>query len=1207
MRQFLSQFQSAWWRRLLLILLVLYFSLGLGLLAVRYLLAPHLNDWRPQIAAQLSHLSGTQASLGDIRLSWQGWNPRLEIQDLRLTDVSGQFKLAVPALKAYLDWMPSMLSGRLSLQVQGMDISLGRLADGRLHLLGYPLDSQTDTDQDALPGWLQWVLAQPLISFRDTTLRWHDQQAGTPELMLANVQAVLQQQGDQAVGLALSAQAPTAGDAALDVRLQVTDGQALAQGRLPAQWRAWLQLSHFSLPDWRAWLNVPDDLQQAMLTGQLWLQSGQETPRLTAQLDMAGLSWAFNPEEGVQVPAAAIWAQGRLDQWRALVLGQSLPQGLAFDVRAQGARLQQSAWFDLPLDIGEVALRGQLTRDEVWALQLQQLAWHNADIELQGQGHWTEQGVLGQLDFQGAIARAELNAIHRYLPREVDDDAREWLAKGLQAGTLRHGRWLLQGDLAEFPFGDHPQAGDFRVAGDFTGARIEFVPDGPASQVWPLLQDMDGTADLRRMDLQLTATRAQMLPMPDQPIRLWGLRARIPDMENDAILQVSGQTAADGAAYMALLRHSPIGALLDGVFDDAIATGDWQVPLSLTIPLNDTDASRVNGRVDIEKGRLQLLPQAPSFDAIHGSLHFNEDRVKLVQPLTAQLLGGAVSVSGELGDKTSAGLRFQGRLTAKALAKFIAVPGMQRIKGYLDYGARLSQRGRAYTFDLNSDTQGLALDFPAPLTKAADQARPLQLIWTDVDPQADQLHVQLGSEVRLDLQHLRKPRRGPYFQQALVGIGQAADGADAGLRVALHYPLIDLDRWNLIVDEFSIPRRNQGSTTKQGQRPLWPDLSLLSVQADQLRLMGTRLDRAVMRVVRTPDEHWSLNLRSEQTTGTLKWQERDGQVIGNMAGKFARLSLGDDAADTTSLLPDAQLDEAAAFDDELNLPGVVLQADELRLYGHPVGALSLEGVRDAAQHIWRLDQLVIGDADARLKGTGLWQLRGAGRGLSLKANVAIKNLGAWMTRAGYPDVLSGGAGTLTGNLRWLDLPWRRDKAALQGSLQFSLDEGRFQKVGSRTAKLLEILSLQSIMRLTHLEHSLESLPKDGFPFDQLRGALDLKQGVVHARDYKVIGPVGTILLEGSTNILHETLDLQAVIVPSLDVSGAALAAGIAINPLVGLGAFVTQWLLKAPLAKAMTVRYHVTGTWDEPVIRDVPVSAAAASSDAGSSRSPKSP
>ncbi|WP_323017074.1 YhdP family protein [Castellaniella sp.] len=1192
MRQFISKLSCVWPRRICAVLLCLYFGLAGLLLAGRYLILPHLDDWRPQIAARLSQAAGAQVSLGSIQVSWHGWNPQFDLRQVRVSDDQGHDWLAAPSVRASLNWA-ALLPGRqgvLRLQVQGMDLGLARLPDGRLRLLGQVLGVDRATDQATVPGWLQWVLAQPLIAFQDATVHWDDQLRGAPELVLRDAHVVLRRQGADEWGLSLSARAPLAGDARLDIRV-VADAAALMRGRA-ADWRGWLQLSGAGARDWRPWVDLPQALEQGRLDAQFWARAGQRSPELTLLLGLQAVRWG-SPDAGplqVQVPQAELWLQGGLDQWQALAQGGDAPNGLAFDLRTQDIRLTQPQWFEAPLAFGAVAVRGSVQHAGRWALELQRLDWRNADIALQGAGRWDSGGLAGTADFQGTIARARLDAIHRYLPLEVDADAREWLSKGLQAGTLFNGQWVLRGDLADFPFGEKPQAGDFQVRGDFRDARIEFVPDAPKGQSWPLLQDMIGTADLHRMDLRLSASTARMEPAPGQEIRLSGLRARIPDLEHDATLQVSGHSAADGETYMNLIRQTPLAHLLDGVFDEASAAGDWQVPLALTIPLLRTDDSQVQGRIDLQQGRLQFLPQAPPFEAIDGSLHFSEQGVQIAHPLTATILGGAVRVQGALGGAQAAGLSLQGHMTAKALAAFVGVPGMKRLSGALDYRAQLAQQGGAYVFNLDSDTRGLGLDFPAPLAKPVEQARSLQVHWTDADEQADILDVRLGDLVVVGLRHVRRMRQGPYFQQALVGVGQAADPAEPGLRLALRYPLIDLDLWNRIVDEFSIPRR--GRAARAAARPLWPDLSLLSVQADQLRLQLTRLDHAVLRVTRTPDEQWSLNLRSEQTTGTLKWRELDGRVQGPLSGRFARLSLGDDPRDTQSLLPADPAADAASFEDDLEIPGLILQADDLRLYGRAMGALSLEGVRDNAHHVWQMNHLRIGDEDARLQGSGAWRLRGPDRGLSLQATVKAQDLGAWLSRAGWPGMLSGGQGTLKGDFTWRDLPWRHDKADLSGSLQIELDKGRILKVASQTGKLLEILSLQSIARLNHLDQGLAGLPKDGFPFDQLRGSLSLSRGVVQAHDYKLIGSVGTVLLEGSTNILDKSLNMQAVIVPNLDVSGAALAAGIAINPLIGLGAFVTQWLLKTPLAKAMTVRYQVKGTWSEPKITEVPIDAA---------------
>jgi uncharacterized protein YhdP len=43
----------------------------------------------------------------------------------------------------------------------------------------------------------------------------------------------------------------------------------------------------------------------------------------------------------------------------------------------------------------------------------------------------------------------------------------------------------------------------------------------------------------------------------------------------------------------------------------------------------------------------------------------------------------------------------------------------------------------------------------------------------------------------------------------------------------------------------------------------------------------------------------------------------------------------------------------------------------------------------------------------------------------------------------------------------------------------------------------------------------------------------------------------------------------------------------AINPAVGLGTFIAQWLLRRPINEANTQEFLVRGTWADPVIERV--------------------
>jgi len=58
-------------------------------------------------------------------------------------------------------------------------------------------------------------------------------------------------------------------------------------------------------------------------------------------------------------------------------------------------------------------------------------------------------------------------------------------------------------------------------------------------------------------------------------------------------------------------------------------------------------------------------------------------------------------------------------------------------------------------------------------------------------------------------------------------------------------------------------------------------------------------------------------------------------------------------------------------------------------------------------------------------------------------------------------------------------------------------------------------------------------------------------------------------------------------VPEINAGTAALVA-TAINPAIGLGTFLAQWVLSKPLAAAATQEFHVEGTWADPKIAKVP-------------------
>jgi uncharacterized protein YhdP len=87
-----------------------------------------------------------------------------------------------------------------------------------------------------------------------------------------------------------------------------------------------------------------------------------------------------------------------------------------------------------------------------------------------------------------------------------------------------------------------------------------------------------------------------------------------------------------------------------------------------------------------------------------------------------------------------------------------------------------------------------------------------------------------------------------------------------------------------------------------------------------------------------------------------------------------------------------------------------------------------------------------------------------------------------------------------------------------------------------------------------------------------------------------------VLMEGRADIARETQDLRVLVIPEINAGTASLAYA-AINPALGLGTFVAQWLLRRPLIAASTREFRVTGSWADPKIEPVERSAGDAAPD----------
>ena len=170
-----------------------------------------------------------------------------------------------------------------------------------------------------------------------------------------------------------------------------------------------------------------------------------------------------------------------------------------------------------------------------------------------------------------------------------------------------------------------------------------------------------------------------------------------------------------------------------------------------------------------------------------------------------------------------------------------------------------------------------------------------------------------------------------------------------------------------------------------------------------------------------------------------------------------------------------------------------------------------------------------------------------------------------------------------------------DPQQLGGHLKLAIGEGQILKIEPGAGRLLGILSLQSLPRRLTLD--FRDIFQEGFSFDDIQGDVALAHGVARTENLRLRGVQAAVLVEGSADMRRETQDLHLLVVPELN-AGAASLAYAAINPAIGLGTFIAQYLLRGTLQQAGTREFQVRGSWDQPQVEAIERRATAAAAPA---------
>lgn len=830
---------------------------------------------------------------------------------------------------------------------------------------------------------------------------------------------------------------------------------------------------------------------------------------------------------------------------------------------------------------------GLFSSDNPLQVSFDQLTVSNPDLEATLSGSYLfEVDAPDQVDLQGKVNRANIDRVPFYLPAQLGPRAMAWLQTNLLGGEVVAGSYLIRGTMYDFPYNERPENGDFLVDLQVKDGKLTPTID------WPVIEKIDGQVVFNDKGLSIIADKGVTMGMPLDEVsvvidNLYG---------TSPVLTARGKSQDDLGNMIGYVNNSPVGEILGGLLERSKGAGPASVELGLKIPLASGPFPEVNTRVNLQGVSLTLSEVMPELTELSGEVSVTPTGVKLTG-LTAKGLGGPVIIDGGSDDAGQIKILARGTATGESLAQYLSPQLSNYMKGATPFSLELLTATGGADLVIRSDLQGLGLSLPAPFGKTASEATPLTIRKTLVGDDgvalwSANIKSKTKPEGRISMEF--DPAGGLVWLNGAVGLPIPVD--TDGIRVALQLPSLDISEWQQAFDRFmesppvapdASPGILKGLLDENASSK--PKRSRVSLQTDKLIYAGRPFEQVSLDA-RSIAGRWQVDVSAQGTDGYLSWQRDDERPDGALLGRFIRLSL-----------PDV-IDEAvvrAADEPVSGIPALDVIADSFYLGDLYLGKLTLvaenqssteqaQAALNQAPRIWRLRSLNLIADDSLTKVSGTWSYQPGFKGQTtdIKIDQTVTNGGEMLARLGKGEIFKGGQGTLTGKLNWNGSPLKIDYPTLGGQFDMVSEKGRFLKADPGAAKLLGVMSLQSLAR--RLQFNFSDLFDEGFEYDKLSTSVSLSNGMATTSNFTMAGPAATVLMEGSLNLDKETQALDVVVLPDLSATGGSIIYSIlAANPAVGVASLFADLVLKDQLAKVFSLRYRVTGPWAEPLIEEI--------------------
>lgn len=296
-------------RATLIVCAALAVLVALIVMVMRYWLLPDIERYHDKITATLASAIGNPVSIGKIEGDWQGLQPYIKLNDVRILDAQKQPALILSSISMRVSWKTLIVAElRLaSIEINRPELLISRDARGKIFVGGVAVALQGGDSR-----LTNWLLHQPRIVASNALVVWLDELRDAPPLVLQQVNLRIENSTQQH-RFSLRALPPEELATPLDIRGEFSGLDVANLNEWQGQ--VFTQLDYTDVSLWKAWLNLPREFSRGRgaLRGWWGIQAGK-LANITADLDLHDVTTTL----GDDVPAMVLHDLRGRAAWKSM-------------------------------------------------------------------------------------------------------------------------------------------------------------------------------------------------------------------------------------------------------------------------------------------------------------------------------------------------------------------------------------------------------------------------------------------------------------------------------------------------------------------------------------------------------------------------------------------------------------------------------------------------------------------------------------------------------------------------------------------------------------------------------------------------------------------------------------------------------------------------------------------------------------------------